>query len=83
MTVRTMDVGKHGVSLIGIAQKLSAGQNVSVALEMFFNGKIRNVKAHARVSHCVDTVSDGFKVGLQFVDLDSHGAALLAQFIAH
>lgn len=83
MTVRTMDVGKNGISLIGITTHLATGQQVSVALEMFFRGKIRNIRASASVAHCVDTGDDGYKVGLQFLEFDSQGAALLTQYIEH
>lgn len=83
MSVRTMDIGKNGMSLIGIDHQLATGQRVNVALEMFFMGKVRNVRARACVSHCISTENDGFKVGLQFLALDSRGAVLLAQYVSH
>lgn len=81
MTVRTMDVGKYGMCLIGIVRPLTTGEEVHVAFEMAINGEIHNVAVNARVSHCMNTTSDGFKAGLQFLDLNSNGVTLLAQYI--
>ncbi len=81
MTVRTMDVGKYGMCLVGVLKQLAVGQEVHVTFDMPFGGKIHNVAVSAKVSHCMDTKHEGFKAGLQFVNLDSEGVALLAQYI--
>ncbi len=80
-TVRTMDIGKYGMSLNDIARPLAPGQEVHVAFEMAFSGKVHNVSVNARVSHCTDTKLDGFKAGLQFVDLDPEVTAMLGQYL--
>jgi hypothetical protein len=80
-TVRTMDIGKYGMCLNDIARPLVPGQEVHVAFEMAFSGKVHNVSVSARVSHCMDTRTDGFKAGLQFIDLDPEVDALLGQYL--
>ena len=81
MTVRTMDIGKFGMCLVGMALPLTPGEQVHVAFEMAFNGVIHPLAVNARISHCVNTTDDGFRAGLQFVDLDESAVALLAQYI--
>jgi hypothetical protein len=79
--VRTMDIGKFGMSLVGIVYQLNAGQDASVSFDMFFGGKLHHIAVSARVSHCVNTPSDGFKAGVQFLSLDADVADLLAKYV--
>lgn len=79
--VTTMDIGKYGMSLTGIAKKMAPGEEVHVAFEMAFSGKIYNIGVNARVSHCTDTRTDGFKAGLQFLDLDPELTAMLGLYL--
>jgi hypothetical protein len=79
--VNTMDIGKYGMSLTGIARRLAPGEEVHVAFEMAFSGKIHNIGVSARVSHCTDTRTDGFKAGLQFLDLDPDMTTMLGQYL--
>lgn len=79
--VRTTDIGMYGMCLNDIARALDPGQEVHVAFEMAFSGKVHNVSVNARVSHCTDTRSDGFKAGLQFVDPDPEVTAMLERYL--
>ena len=79
--VHTMDIGKYGMSLIGIARQLTAGQDVNISFDMFFAGKLHHIAANARVSHCVDTPIDGYKAGVQFLSLDADIAEVLAKYV--
>lgn len=79
--VHTMDIGKYGMSLIGIAKQLTPGQDVNVSFDMFFAGKLKHIAVNARVSHCVNTQSDGYKAGVQFLSLDADIEELLAKYV--
>ncbi len=79
--VRTMDIGKYGMSLIGIAKQLTVEQHVNVSFDMFFACKLYHVAVSARVSHCLHTANDGYKVGLQFFSIDAEVADLLAKYV--
>ncbi len=82
ITVRTMDVGKFGMSLVNVPDQLAIGQVVDAAFEMFFDGINHHIVVNARISYCVQTEDEGFKIGLQFLALDSsEGAALIARYI--
>ena len=81
MKVNTIDIGKFGMCLNGVLYSLDPGQAVGVAFQMVCSGKIYDVAANARISHCTSTINDGFKAGLQFVNLDSEVAAMLAQYV--
>ena len=79
--VRTTDIGMYGMCLNDIARALEPGQEVHVAFEMAFSGKVHNVSVNARVSHCTDTKTDGFKAGLQFIDVEPEVSVMLGQYL--
>ncbi|CAN5189282.1 hypothetical protein BH11PSE11_BH11PSE11_19900 [soil metagenome] len=81
--VRTMDIGKYGMSLIGIGKQLPTGTDVNVSFDMFFAGKLHHVAVSARVSHCMSTISDGFKAGLQFLSVDAEVEDLLGKYVGN
>lgn len=81
LAVRTMDVGKFGMGLVDIPLQLSIGQRIQVAFEMFFDGKNHDIEVNARVSYCIKAEGDGFKAGIQFLNLDAEGVLLIAQYI--
>lgn len=81
MMVKTVDVGRFGMGVIGIARSLAIGQEVRVEFEMAVAGQVHQIDVNSRVSHCTETASDGFKAGLQFVELDPATAALLGRYV--
>lgn len=81
LTVRTNDVGKFGMGLVDIPLQLSIGQLIRVGFEMFYDGTNHDVEVNARVSYCLKAEGDGFKAGIQFLNLDSEGALMIAQYI--
>jgi|GEM_PF-4891904 len=79
--VRTIDLSTGGLC-IGIPHALDIGQKCMVAFDMMHCGKKRKVNAVTRVTHCIFNSSEGcFKVGLQFVDIDSDSAIAVTDFM--
>lgn len=82
ITVQTMDVGCFGMSLVDVPAPLAIGQMVDVSFAMFFDGMNHDISVNARISYCLKLDDAGFKVGMQFLALDtSEGAALIARYI--
>ena len=79
--VRTLDIGKYGMALIGIARQLTTVQDVNVSFDMFFAGKLHHADLYGRISHCMNTKSDGYKAGLEFLSLDAEFESLLAKYV--
>jgi hypothetical protein len=81
--VRTQDIGKYGMSLVGIVVPLTAGQDVHVSFDMFHGGKLHHVSVSARISHCMMTPNEGYKAGMQFLSLDADVADLFAKYVGN
>ena len=79
--VNTVDIGQYGMCIIKLPLQLITLQKVRVNFEIVLNGRIQAVGIDARVSYCVFTDDDGFKAGLQFLNLESAEAALIAQYV--
>lgn len=80
MVVRSMDVGSNGMAL-SCPMQIPQGANCFVAFDMFFNGKTFSVATRAKVAYCIYSSHDGFKVGLQFVNIDLQSATAIARFL--
>jgi hypothetical protein len=78
--VRTMDIGKFGMGLVGIPRQLTTSQQGLVAFELFLDGEVHNVGVRVRVAYCIPD-GGSFRAGFQFLDLDSVGAALIARYV--
>jgi hypothetical protein len=79
--VKTLDIGQFGMTLVGIATPLEAGQEVRVSFDMFFAGKLHQVEVNSRVSHCMNTPTDGYRAGLQFLTVEAETADMLAKYV--
>jgi hypothetical protein len=79
--VQTKDIARFGMGLIGIAEPLPANAQGLISFELFLDGAIRHVDVKFRIAYCIP---DGptFRAGIQFLNLDSAGAAMIAQYVA-
>jgi hypothetical protein len=82
MLVNTTDIGKFGMCLINIQKPITMGQHIRVTFDIFFGGDIHKVDLSARVAYCFYNDGEGYKAGLQFLDLASEGVNIVAQYIA-
>jgi hypothetical protein len=80
VSLHTVDIAKYGMGLAGIPQQLAAGQQGLVAFGLFLNGQLHNVGVRVRVAYCIPD-GGNFRAGLQFLNLDSAGAVLIAQYV--
>ncbi len=78
--VRTMDVSTSGVG-VASPQPLQQGQEGKIAFEMFFNGNNYHVASRVRVMYSIYSSHDGFKVGLQFLNLDMASASAITKYM--
>ena len=80
MTVRTIDISEGGICL-SMPRPLTVGQKCNLAFELVKNGKKGRVMALAKVIYCILNSQDGFKTGLQFIEIDPTSAGVISQFI--
>jgi hypothetical protein len=78
--IQTADIGKFGMGLARIPASLPANAQGLVQFEVTLNGKIQNVGMRVRIAYCIP-VDTEFKAGVQFLDLQSPGALLIAQYV--
>jgi hypothetical protein len=78
--VKTLDISTAGVG-VACPKQLQTGQTGKIAFEIFFNGRNYSVASNARVMYCIYNSNDGFKVGLQFVNLDMTNASVITRFM--
>jgi len=79
--VNTVDVGKFGMCLVNIQQQIPMGQHVHVAFDILFAGKVHKVNVAARIAYCLYSEGEGHRAGLQFLDLESEAAIIIAQYV--
>ena len=77
---RLVDVSLGGVSMM-LPEQLRAGQQYNVAFDPSINGKVRRIVAKAKVVYCILSGSDGFRVGFQFVQLDTENNKAVAELM--
>lgn len=78
--VKTMDISTAGVG-ISCPKMLQAGQGGQIAFEMYFNGRNYQVASRVKVMYCIYNSNDGFKVGMQFMNLDMASASAITKFM--
>ncbi len=78
--VKTVDICSSGVGAT-CPQQLQAGLSGHIAFEMYYDGKSVHVASRVKVMYCIYNSHDGFKLGLQFLNLDMTGAAAIAKFM--
>lgn len=69
LRAKTIDISLGGVSLL-VPEQLPTGQVCDVGFEAPHNGKMVRVIGTARVIYCVLTGTDGYRLGLQYIQLD-------------
>jgi PilZ domain len=78
--VKTMDICTSGIS-VTCPHQIQPGLSGHIAFEMFHNGKNAPVSSRVKVMYCILNSQEGFKLGLQFLNLDMAGAAAIAKFM--
>ena len=80
MRARTIDVSLGGLCLV-VAEQLRVGQACDVGFEAPLNGKMVRVIASAKVAYCILSGTEGFRIGLQFMQLDAANNKTLAELM--
>lgn len=78
--IQTADIGKFGMGLDRLPESLNLNAQGLVSFELLMKGQIQSVSIRARIAYCIP-VGPGFKAGVQFLDLESPGALLVAQYV--
>ncbi|MBI1890618.1 MAG: PilZ domain-containing protein [Burkholderiales bacterium] len=78
--VNTFDIAPGGMG-ISLGVQLQPGQRCNVDFAMFHNGKRYLLHAESKVCYCVCGGNDGFKAGLQFLEVDEDTVTTLTEFI--
>jgi hypothetical protein len=78
--VQTADIGKFGMGLARIPQNLKSNAQGLVQFEVMLAGQIEHVSIRVRVAYCIPAGTE-FSAGIQFLDLQSPGALLIAQYV--
>ncbi len=80
MRGKTKDISLGGLCLL-VPGQLAPGQGCTVIFEAPLNGKMVQVTASARVIYSILSGTDGFRTGLQFVQLDAANNKTLAELM--
>ncbi len=78
--VKTLDICSSGIG-VSCPNQLQPGQVGHIAFEMFINGKAFHVASRVKVMYCIYSSVEGFKLGMQFLELDMKGAAAIAKYM--
>ena len=80
MRAKTQDIALGGACLI-MAEQLRVGQECTVAFEALLNGKPVRVTATAKVVYSILAGTEGFRTGMQFVQIDPASNKTLAELM--
>ncbi|HEY0844743.1 MAG TPA: PilZ domain-containing protein [Noviherbaspirillum sp.] len=80
MRAKTVDVSLGGLCLL-VEEQLPVGQLCDVGFETSLNGHTVRVIGSARIVYCILSGTDGFRIGLQYVELDAANNKLLAELM--
>ncbi len=76
---RSYDLGIGGMCVITPVQ-LETDSHCTVGFDVPLAGKDRRISAPGRIVYCIPC-AEGFKTGLQFIDLDATGQQVLRDFL--
>jgi hypothetical protein len=81
LDAEVMRVASRGVSFV-LTRKLEEQQNCTVDMSVLVQGSVRRLRAVGRIVSCFCAGMDGFRVAMQFTDIDDESAAALDAFLA-
>lgn len=80
MRARTVDVSLGGLCIL-VEEQLPVGQLCDVGFEAPLDGKMVRVIGSARIVYCILSGTEGFRLGLQYVQLDAANNKTLAELM--
>jgi hypothetical protein len=81
LDAEVMRVAPRGVSFI-LSRNLAEQQNCAVDMSLFVEGSVRRLRAAGRIVSCFCAGMEGFRVAMQFTDMDEESAAALDALLA-
>lgn len=79
-TCRTVDISLNGLCLF-LSEQLKTGQACTVAFEAPLTGKHLPVVVNAKVIYSILSGTDGFRTGVQFVQLDAATEKIIVELM--
>jgi len=76
---RTIDISAQGLSL-NFEHKLGTGHMGQLSFELFIDGKAQLLTCRSKVTYCIFS-GDHFKIGYQFLNLDSITSSAINKFL--
>lgn len=80
MVVRSMDVGANGMA-ISCPMQIPVGIGCFLAFDIYHGGRNSSVATRGKVMYCIYSAQDGFKVGIQFQNIDLPSATAIARYM--
>jgi c-di-GMP-binding flagellar brake protein YcgR len=80
MRCRTVDISLGGICLV-VTEQLPVGQTCHVGFEAPLNGKLVRVTATAKIAYSILSGTEGFRTGVQFIQLDAANNKTLAELM--
>lgn len=81
LRARTIEIS-HGGLALSVPEQLPIGQICTIAFDAPLNGKIVRVTGTAKVIYAILTGTEGFRTGVQFVQLDAENNKILADLMS-
>ncbi|WP_151636570.1 PilZ domain-containing protein [Noviherbaspirillum aerium] len=77
---RTLDISLGGLSLM-LSEQLRVGQECTIGFEAPLDGKMVRVMGQGKVVYSILAGADGFRVGMQFTNMDGANSKIVAQLM--
>lgn len=75
---KTVDISLGGLSLF-IPDQIPVGQVCTVGVDTLLRGNVVRITAVARIVYSILKGTDGYRTGMQFIDVDAASNKLLAE----
>jgi hypothetical protein len=81
LDAQVMRLAARGVSFV-LPRKLEEEQNCAVDMSVFVQGSVRRLRAAGRIVSCFCAGMEGFRVAMQFTEMDEGSAEALEALLA-
>lgn len=78
--VRTIDISTSGIAIM-VPMNVAEGQSCGISVDTFVNGRMVQINAVAKVIYSICVGTTGFRVGMQFTNVEPAGQTALAQLM--
>jgi c-di-GMP-binding flagellar brake protein YcgR len=80
ISAQSLDISISGMCLVS-TKRIALHNQCKLTFGLVMNGKMENFSLNAQIMHSTFCGDDGFKIGIQFINLETKSTELLNKFL--